>query len=119
MKGLVWQLYEVTEDYRRYRAVYGMDPITHEPIYAVKTEILAPAEMLESVKQERNDTEGTRWSSGMGSDKNGNMPLVKVASIPMNKWAAELAPRAKEKDFKKWWLARPENEAFRTRKGDL
>lgn len=118
VQGLVWEPYEVTEDYRRSRAVYGIDP-QGNPVYAVKTEVFAPDQFLDANVSERNDNEGQRWGVGMGSDKGGNMPLVKVASIPMNVWARDLASRAKDPDHKKWWLNRSENEPFRVRKGKL
>ena len=49
------------------------------------------------------------------------MPLVKVASVPLNKFYADFAPRLKEgdKDFGKWWLQKDENQPFRTRRGKI
>lgn len=118
VQGLQWELFQTTEDFRRYRAVYGHEA-DGTPVYAIKTETLAPAALLEANKAEKNDTEGQRWGVGYGSDKNGNMPLVKVASIPLNVYYKNFAGRAGDKDFKKWWLSQSENEPFRTRKGNL
>lgn len=119
VQGLNWEVFEVTEDFRRSRAVFGQDPITHEAVYAYRTEVLMPAELLEANKTEKNYTEGQRWSTGMGSERGGNMPLIKVASIPLNIWARDLAPRTADKDFKRWWLKQEANAPFRTRKGNL
>lgn len=118
VQGLQWKLIETTEDHRRYRAVYGREA-DGTPVYAIKTETLAPAAFLEANKAEQNETEGQRWGIGMGSDKGGNMPLVKVASIPMNILTRDFAGRMDDRDFKKWWLNRDENAPFRTRKGTL
>lgn len=118
VQGLQWEVYEVTEDFRRSRAVYGLHP-DGTPVYAIKTETLAPAQFLEGVKSERNDNEGRRWSTGMGSEKGGNMPMVKVSSIPLNVFYRDFQGRIGDKDYKKWYLNQPENEAFRTRKGAL
>lgn len=118
VQGLRWEIIERTEDFIRSRAVYGMHP-NGEPVYAYQTAPIGTPEYLESLQQERNDNEGRRWSTGMGSDGGGNLPMIKVASIPMNIWARDLAPRATDHDFKKWWLNKPENEPFRVRKGKL
>jgi len=118
VQGLQWEVIERTEDYIRSRAVFGMKP-DGTPVYAYQTAPVGSKEYLESLQQERNDNEGRRWSEGMGSDANGNLPMVKVASIPMNIWARDLAPRAADQDYKKWWLDREENAPFRVRKGKL
>jgi hypothetical protein len=106
-------VYEVTPDYRRSRAVFGRNP-DGTPVYAVQTEILAPEAFLESVAEERKETDGKGW----GNDRNG-INLVKVASIPLNLWYRDFAGRAEDQDFKKWWLAKAEHAAFRTKRGNL
>lgn len=118
VRGLTWEPWEVTEDYIRSRAVYGLNP-NGTPCYAYKTEILEGSKFLESVQQQRNDNEGRKWSEGMGSDKNGNMPLVHVASVPMNKFYGDFLNRHTDRDFTKWWLNNSDNEAFRIRKGKI
>jgi hypothetical protein len=118
VQGLVWEPWEVTEDYIRSRAIYGLQP-NGEPCYAYKTEILEGSKFLESVQQERNDNEGRRWSEGMGSDKNGNMPLVKVASLPLNLYYRDFDGRFSDRDFTKWYFDQERNQPFRVRKGDF
>jgi len=118
-RNVSWRLVEQTEDYRRWIGT-GEHPVSGLPITVQKTEYLAEAELLNANAQERNETNGQRWSQGSGSDKNG-VPMVKVASIPLNKFYADFASRLKEgdKDFSKWWLEQDNNAAFRTRNGKL
>lgn len=114
--GLAWEPYETTEDYRRFRAVYGNGP--KGPIYVYRTEIFEGSKFLENVQQERNDNEGRKWSEGMGSDKNGNLPLVKVASVPLNIWMRDHDNgRSADRDYLKWKLNSEDYAPFRTRKG--
>lgn len=118
-RNVSWRLVEQTEDYRRYIGT-GAHPVSGVEITVQKTEFLAEAGLLDANANARNETDGQRWSQGAGSDKNG-VPMVKVASIPLNKFYADFAPRLKEgdKDFSKWWLERDENNPFRTRNGSL
>lgn len=115
----VWELSEVTPDYRRYIGK-GTHPVTGLPIVVQKTEFLAEKQLLEANAAERNATDGRRWTQGSGSDRNG-VPLVKVASIPLNKYYAECVPyiRDGDTDHLKWWLERETNQPFRTRRGNL
>lgn len=84
-----------------------------------KTENLVEADLLAINQYRRNEADGKRWSQGAGSEKGGNVPLVHVASVPLNKFYREFAPRLKDgdQDFSKWWLNRDENSVFRTRRG--
>jgi hypothetical protein len=118
-RNVSWRLVEQTEDYRRYIGT-GTHPVSGIEITVQKTEFLAEAGLLDANANARNETDGQRWTQGSGSDKNG-VPLVKVASIPLNKFYADFASRLKEgdKDFSKWWLSQSENEAFRTRRGNI
>lgn len=113
VQGLTWEVYELTPDYRRSRAVFGRHP-DGTPVYAFRTEVFAPDEFLEANAQQRNDNDGKRW----GDDKNG-VNLVKVASTPLNVWFKHFAGRVGDQDFKKWFYSREENQAFRTRRGAL
>lgn len=117
-RNVTWRLSEITEHYRRWIG-HGTHPVTNQPITVQKTEFLAEDALVEQNRQERHANDGRRWSSGMGSDKGGNMPLVKVASTPLNKFYSEIAPRLKDgdQDFMRWWLNHEKNEAFRTRRG--
>ena len=118
-RNVTWQLAEQTEDYRRYIG-HGTHPVTGVPITVQKTEFLSEAALLDRNAAERNDTDNTRWPQGSGSDRNG-VPLVKVASVPLNKFYAEVAPHLKDgdKDFLPWFLERDQNQPFRTRRGKL
>lgn len=118
-RNVTWQLAEQTEDYRRYIG-HGTHPVTGVPITVQKTEFLSEAALLDRNAAERNDTDNTRWTQGSGSDRNG-VPLVKVASVPLNKFYAEVAPHLKDgdKDFLPWFLERDQNQPFRTRRGKL
>lgn len=119
VQNCTWTLAEVTPDYRRYIG-HGTHPATGAPITVQKTEYLAEAALLESNREERNEADSKRWTQGSGSDKFG-VPLVKVASVPLNKFYAEIAPHLREgdKDISRWWLARDENQPFRTRSGKV
>ncbi len=119
VRNCQWTLDQVTPDYRRYVG-RGTHPVTGVEIIVQKTEYLAEDALMARNADERNETDNRRWSQGAGSDRNG-VPLVKVASIPLNKFYADFAPRLKEgdKDFGKWWLGKSENQPFRTRRGKV
>lgn len=115
----VWELEEVTPEYRRYVG-RGTHPVTGQPILVRKTEYLHETALLVKNHQERMDSQNQRWTQGSGSDKNG-VPLVKVASVPLNVWYSKVAPREKDGDneFLKWFLGREESKPFRTKEGTL
>lgn len=110
-----WEVYEVTPFYRRSRLWM------EDGSYILRTETFIDEAIQEANNQARNATEGTRWSSGMGSEKGGNVPMIKVASIPMNKFMADFAGGLKEgdEDHAKWLLNSDAYAPFRTRKGRL
>lgn len=113
-----WTLIEATPEYRRYVGT-GTHPVSGLPIEVLKTEYLAD-EKLQGINQdERNFNDGRRWTQGAGSDKGGNMPMVRVGRIPLNKLYADVVPRLADKDHLKWYLNREENQPFRTRRGKL
>ena len=118
-RNVTWRLVEQTEDYRRYIGT-GTHPVSGQEITVQKTEYLAEAALLAKNAAERNETSGQRWTQGSGSDKNG-VPLVKVASVPLNKFIADFAQYEKEgdRDFAKWWLEQDKNQPFRTRNGRI
>lgn len=119
VQNCTWTLSEVTPHYRRYIG-HGTHPVTGAEITVQKTEFIAEDELLAQNAAARNETDGHRWSQGSGADKNG-VPLVKVGSVPLNKFFADLAPRMKggDKDFMKWWLSQDANQPWRTRRGNL
>lgn len=99
----------------------GTHPQTGVPIVVEQREFIADAELQALNTEERNARDGKRWSQGSGSDKGGNMPMIRVARTPLNKFYAEVAPRLKTdgQDFLNHWLNKPDNAAFRTRSGKL
>jgi hypothetical protein len=119
-RNCTWQLVEQTEDYRRYVG-HGTHPVTGQEITVQKTEFLGEAQLLQENAERRNDTDNTPWSAGLGSEKGGNLPFIRVANIPLNKFYAEIAPRLQEgdKDFARWWANNEKNQAFRTRRGKV
>jgi len=119
-RNVTWQVVEVTPEYRR-SIGRGTHSATGLPIEVMKTEFLADEALQTLNAERRNNTASKRWSSGMGSDKGGNLPMIQVGAIPLNKLYSDLVPRMKQgdKDHLKWWLNRPENLPFRTREGKL
>lgn len=115
-----WTLVEVQDGFRRWIGK-GEHPVTGLPIEVQKTEFLADEELVRLNTEERNTLSGRRWSSGNGSDKGGNMPLVRVARIPTNVWFDKLAAKVREgdKDHMKWALNSEAFRPFRTRDGNL
>jgi hypothetical protein len=89
--------------------------------YFRKVENLAESAIVDRNQDERNEADGKRWSAGTGTEKGGNMPFVKVASIPLNVFYRDFAARLREgdTDFSKWWLNQGENSVYRTRRGKV
>jgi len=87
----------------------------------MRTEYLADEALQALNAEERTARDGKRWSSGAGSDAGGNMPMVRVGRIPLNKLYADIAPKMREgdKDHLKWWLNHEDNQTFRTKSGKL
>lgn len=119
VRNCTWTLEEVTPDYRRYVG-RGTHPVSGAEIVVRKTEYLAETALLARNAEERNENDNRRWSQGTGSDRFG-VPLVKVASVPLNKFYADFRGHVQDgdKDFARWWLDRPENQPFRTRRGKV
>jgi len=116
-----WTLVEVTPTFRRYIGK-GDHPKTGLPITVQKTEFIGDDDIQSLNAAERNARDGKRWSSGAGSDKGGNVPMVRVGRIPMNVlFGRGIAEKLTEGDDEhlRWWLNRDENQPFRTRSGRL
>jgi hypothetical protein len=115
-----WELVETTPDFRRYVG-RGTHPVTGTPIMVQKTEYIAESALLHKAAAERADSMNRRWSYDSGSEKGGNVPMVKVGSIPLNKFYAEVAPRLQhgDKDFMRWFWNHEDNAAFRSREGKV
>jgi len=109
------------EDGYRVSIGEGTHPVTGVPITVKRREPVFEDQLLKRNAEERNSRDTKRWDAGAGSEKGGNVPMVRVARTPLNKFFSELAPRLKQgdKDFHKWWLGRSENQPFRTRSGNL
>lgn len=119
-QNVTWRVVETTPLYRL-SVGHGTHPVTGIEFTVERKEFLAEDELLALNKERRNNTASKRWSSGAGSDKGGNMPMVHVGSVPLNKFMADCADgiRTGDADHLKWWLQRDENQVFRTREGKL
>jgi len=119
-RNVTWTFQGIDDGYRVYIG-HGTHPVTNVPIMVKKREPIIEETLLALNKERRNNTASKRWSSGNGSDKGGNMPMIHVGSIPMNKFLADFAEKAQEgdRDFGRWWLNRDENQPFRTREGKV
>ena len=118
--NVTWTFQGLDGDYRVYIGK-GTHPVTGVEMLVQKREPVIEGALVALNAERRNNLSGRRWSSGMGSDKGGNMPLIHVGSIPLNKLYADLVPKMREgdKDHLRWWLGRDENKPFRTRDGAL
>lgn len=119
-QNVTWQVVEVTPTYRR-SVGHGTHPVSGVPIEVMRTEFLADETLQTLNAEERNSRDGKRWSQGAGSEKGGNVPMIRAARIPLNKLYSEIVPRMKQgdEDHLKWWLQRDENQPFRTKSGKL
>lgn len=102
-----WELFEVTPEYRRSRLWIS------DTQYIVRTEFLGDDELIESNKQDFNDSEGKRWGDGQVA-----------ARIPLNvlfSSKSQLAEKAKEgdRDHLRWWLNSDAARPYRTFKGRI
>lgn len=109
------------DEFYRYYVGTGTHPKTGVPIEVLKKEYIADEALQTLNAEERSSRDGKAWSSGAGSDKGGNVPMIRVGRIPLAKLFADLADKMREgdKDHLRWWLNREENQPFRTRSGKL
>jgi hypothetical protein len=101
---------------------HGHHPATGVPIEVQRREFMAEDTLLTLNAEERNARDAKPWSAGGGSEKGGNVPMVRVGRIPLNLlFANGISDKMREgdKDHLKWWLNRDENQPFRTRSGKL
>ena len=75
--------------------------------------------LLGILEEMRKESQGQRYTAGMGSDKGGNMPMVQTASIPLPIFYREIVPRKKagDHDHLRWWLNQDENQKWRANTG--
>lgn len=119
-RNVNWTFKGIDEGYRVYIG-HGTHPVSGVEMTVMKREPIIEETLLTMNTERRNNTAGRRWSSGLGSDKGGNLPMIHVGAIPLNKYIAEFAPRVQQgdKDFARWFFNKPENLPFRTREGKL
>jgi len=110
-----WEVFEITPLYRRSRHWIDREAGS----YVQRTEFLADDQIQALNAEERASRDGKRWSAGAGSEKGGNVPMIRVARTPLNKFFADLAPRLKvgDQDYMRWWLQQDKNQPFRTKSG--
>lgn len=121
VRNCSWTLVEVTPTFRRWIG-RGDHPKTGLPITVQKTEFIADEDVQELNRAERDARDAKPWSAGAGSEKGGNVPMIRVARIPINKLFADgIAEKLSQgdDDHLKWWLGRDENQPFRTKSGRL
>lgn len=120
VQNCTWEVTGQDEHYR-YSIGKGTHPVTGLPIEVLKKEFLADEALQDLNHEERVARDGKPWSSGSGSDKGGNVPMIRVGRIPLAKLYDEIVPRMKQgdKDFLPWWLDRDVNQPFRTKSGRL
>lgn len=118
--NVTWEVVETTPHYRR-SIGRGTHPKTGLPIEVQRTEFLADEEIQKLNTEERNSRDSKAWSAGAGSEKGGNVPMIRVGRIPLNKFFSEVSPsmQAGDKDHLRWWLNNEKNAPFRTRSGKL
>lgn len=119
-QNVTWQVVELTPTYRR-SVGHGTHPATGLPIEVMRTEFLEDEQLQKLNTEERNSRDGKRWSAGSGTEKGGNMPMIRVGRIPLNKFYSDIAPKMREgdKDHLKWVLNSESYQPFRTRRGNL
>ncbi len=119
-QNVTWRVVEITPAYRRSIGT-GTHPVTGVEITVQKTEFLADKTIQALNTEERNSRDSKRWSAGSGSEKGGNVPFVRVARIPLNKFFADFRGKIKEgdDDHAKWLLNSEAYRPFRTKSGRL
>ena len=112
-----WEVYEITPHYRRSRLWIDREAGT----WISRTEHLADEDIQALNAEERYARDGKRWGSGSGSEKGGNMPMIRLARTPLNKLMADAAPYMKQgdEDHMKWLLNSEAYAPFRTRSGKV
>lgn len=117
LNGGVWEVIEITPLYRRSRKWIDREAGS----YMLRTEHFADEAIQALNTEERNSRDSKPWSIGAGSDKGGNMPMIRVARTPLNKFMADAAPYLKQgdEDHARWLLNSEAYAPFRTRTGRL
>jgi hypothetical protein len=100
---------------------HGTHPVTGMEMTVERREPMIEDDLIRLNTEERLSRDGKRWGSGAGSEKGGNMPMVRVGRIPMNKFLTDAADKMREgdKDHLKWLLNSEAYQPFRTKSGRL
>lgn len=106
-----WEFEKLSEDGLRRHYVYWIDK--EKGLGFRKTENIVEDELLAVNRESLNESYGKRFrDDAVGT---------KVASIPLNIFYRDIAPRLKDgdTDFMKWWLNHDQNRPYRTFRGKL
>lgn len=106
-----WEFEKLSDDGLRRHYVHWIDKA--KGLGFRKTENLVEEELLAQNRESLNDSQGKRFSD----DAIG----TKMASIPLNVFYRDLAPRLKEgdADYVKWFLNHENNRPYRTFRGKI
>lgn len=120
VRNCTWTFLDQSDGYRRWLGK-GTHPVTGVPIEVIKTETLIDEAVQALNTEERNARDTRRWSAGAGSEKGGNVPMIRVGRIPINKFLADAAQKLREgdKDHLPWLLNSEAYAPFRTKSGKL
>lgn len=102
----LWEPDGISADGLRRHYVYWVDKANG--VGFRKTENLVEDEILARNRESFNDSHGKRFGDGKV-----------IASVPLNVFYRDFAPRLKEgdDDFAKWWLNNEQNRPYRTFRG--
>ena len=103
-----WIFDGVSDDGSRRHYVYWID--REKGLGFRKTENLAEEELLARNRESLNDSYGKRFGDGKV-----------IASIPLNVFYRDMAPRLKDgdEDYVKWFLNHDQNRPYRTFRGKV
>lgn len=103
-----WIFDGVSDDGLRRHYVYWID--REKGLGFRKTENLAEEELLARNRESLNDSHGKRFGDGKV-----------IASIPLNVFYRDMAPRLKDgdEDYVKWFLNHDQNRPYRTFRGKV
>jgi hypothetical protein len=102
----LWEFDGISSDGLRRHYVYWVDKANG--VGFRKTENLVESDLLETNRQRLNDSQTERFGDGRI-----------IASVPLNVFYRDMAPRLKEgdDDYVKWFLNHQDNRPYRTFRG--
>lgn len=109
------------EDGYRISIGRGTHPVSGVEITVERREPLFADRMIALNTEERNSRDGKRWGVGAGSEKGGNVPMIRVARTPINRFMADAARHLQQgdRDILPWLLNSDGYLPFRTKTGKL